>query len=79
MLDNIPHIKAFWIQIGIKLAQISLSFGVDDLDGTVVQEKITHSAGAATGQFITKKELIFLIKNAGKTPVERNTLYDEVH
>jgi len=76
MLDNISHIKAFWIQIGIKLAQISLSFGVNDLDGTVVQEKITHSAGATTGQTIYKEELINLIKKANKIPVERDTVYN---
>jgi len=76
MLDNIPHIKAFWIQIGKKLAQISLSFGVDDLDGTVIQEKITHSAGATTGQTIYKEELINLINRANKIPVERDTIYN---
>lgn len=76
MLDNIPHIKAFWIQIGIKLAQISLSFGVDDLDGTVVREKITHSAGAQTGQSICRDELINLIKKSNKIPVERDTIYN---
>ncbi|OGI17420.1 MAG: aminofutalosine synthase MqnE [Candidatus Melainabacteria bacterium RIFOXYA12_FULL_32_12] len=76
MLDNIPHIKAFWIQIGIKLAQITLSFGVDDLDGTVIEEKITHSAGARTGQALSKNELIHLIKKTGKTPVERDTVYN---
>jgi len=78
MLDNIPHIKAFWIQIGTKLAQVSLSFGVDDLDGTVVQEKITHSAGATTGQAISKKDLINLIRKADKIPVERDTVYNTV-
>jgi len=76
MLDNIPHIKAFWIQIGIKLAQISLAFGVDDLDGTVMEEKITHYAGATTGQAILKDELTHLIRNAGKIPVERDTVYN---
>lgn len=78
MLDNIPHIKAFWIQIGTKLAQISLSFGVDDLDGTVMEEKITHSAGAKTGNVLSKDELIHLIKRAGKIPVERDTVYNIV-
>ncbi|EKE03614.1 MAG: hypothetical protein ACD_20C00176G0009 [uncultured bacterium] len=76
MLDNIPHIKAFWIQIGIKLAQVTLSFGVDDLDGTVIEEKITHSAGASTGQSLSKDELIHLIKKTGKIPVERDTVYN---
>lgn len=76
MLDNIPHIKAFWIQIGIKLAQLSLSFGVDDLDGTVVEEKITHFAGAKTGSHLSKENLIDLIKQTGKVPVERDTIYN---
>ena len=74
MLDNFPHIKAFWIMVGPKLAQISLSFGVDDIDGTVVEEKITHSAGAETEQSLTKNELIRMIKEAGRIPVERDTL-----
>ncbi len=79
MLDNVPHIKAFWIQIGIKLAQLSLSFGVDDLDGTVMEEKITHYAGAKTGTALAKDELIHLIKSAGKIPVERDTVYNIVN
>ena len=78
MLDNVPHIKAFWIQIGTKLAQVTLSFGVDDLDGTVMEEKITHFAGAKTGNVMTKDELIHLIKRAGKIPVERDTVYNIV-
>lgn len=76
MLDNFPHIKAFWIMVGPKLAQISLSFGVDDIDGTVVEEKITHSAGAETEQSLTKNELVRMIKEAGRIPVERDTLYN---
>jgi len=78
MLDNVPHIKAFWIQIGTKLAQVTLSFGVDDLDGTVMEEKITRYAGAKTGNAMTKDELIHLIKRAGKIPVERDTVYNIV-
>lgn len=76
MLDNFDHIKAFWIMLGLKLAQISLEFGVDDMDGTVVEEKITHSAGAETEESITKDELIRLIREAGGVPVERDTLYN---
>jgi len=64
--------------IGIKLAQISLHFGVNDIDGTVVEEKITHAAGAETEQAIAKDELIRLIREAGRIPVERDTLYNEV-
>ena len=76
MLDNFPHIKAFWIMIGPKLAQISLAFGADDVDGTVVEERITHAAGARTPQTISREELIRMIREAGRTPVERDTLYN---
>jgi aminodeoxyfutalosine synthase len=75
MLDNFDHVKAFWIMIGVKLAQVSLSFGVDDIDGTVVEEKITHSAGADTPESLSVSELVGLIKEAGREPVERDTLY----
>lgn len=75
-LDNFQHIKAFWIMLGEKLAQLSLNFGVDDLDGTVVEERITHSAGAKTAEFLPKDEIIYYIKSAGKVPVERDTLYN---
>jgi len=75
MLDNFDHIKAYWIMIGPKLAQVSLAFGVDDIDGTVVEEQITHAAGADSGQSLTKKELVGMIKAAGRIPAERDTLY----
>jgi aminodeoxyfutalosine synthase len=78
ILDNFPHIKAFWIMLGLKVAQLSLLFGVDDLDGTVVEEKITHSAGAETDQSISKEELINLISETGMIPVERDTLYNTI-
>jgi aminodeoxyfutalosine synthase len=78
MLDNFPHIKAFWIMVGPKLAQISLSFGVDDIDGTVVEERITHSAGAETDQSLPKDELAGMIIEAGRVPVERDTLYNAI-
>ncbi|HDY69554.1 MAG TPA: aminofutalosine synthase MqnE, partial [Actinobacteria bacterium] len=78
MLDNFRHIKAFWIMIGVKLAQVSLHFGVNDIDGTVVEEKITHAAGADTEQAITRDELICLIRSASRIPVERDTLYNVV-
>ncbi len=76
LLDNVPHIKSFWIHIGEKLSQVSLSFGVDDIDGTVVQEKIAHSAGTDTSQALTKDELLNMIRKAGKIPVERDTVYN---
>ncbi|MES2644641.1 MAG: aminofutalosine synthase MqnE [Myxococcota bacterium] len=75
MLDNMDHIKAYWIMLGIKLAQVSLAFGVDDLDGTVREERIYHMAGAKTPQELTRTELVQLIRDAGRIPVERDTLY----
>jgi len=75
MLDNIPHIKAFWIMVGLKIAQISTAFGVDDIDGTVVEERITHMAGATTPEALTKDDLIGMIRESGHVPVERDTLY----
>ena len=79
MLDNFDHIKAFWIMLGIKLAQISLSFGVDDIDGTVAEERITHSAGAETPEALTVDEIKSLIEETGREPVERDTLYNRVN
>jgi aminodeoxyfutalosine synthase len=78
MLDNFPHIKAYWIMLGIPTAQISLSFGADDIDGTVVHEKIYHDAGSDSPQELTVAELRRLIEEAGRIPVERDTLYHEV-
>ncbi len=78
MLDNFVNIKAFWIMLGIKVAQISLFFGVNDIDGTVVEEKITHAAGAHTGQSVSRSELVGLIRAAGRVPVERDTLYNVI-
>jgi aminodeoxyfutalosine synthase len=75
ILDNFPHIKAFWIMLGAKLSQISLCFGVDDVDGTVMEERITHMAGAQTPQGLTRAQLRALIREAGCEPVERDTLY----
>ena len=78
LLDNFDHIKAFWIMLGLPLTQMSLFFGADDVNGTVHEEKITHDAGAATPQQVPAGELIDLIKEAGRTPVERDTLYNPV-
>jgi aminodeoxyfutalosine synthase len=78
MLDNFDHIKAFWIMLGMKTAQLSLDFGADDLDGTIVQEKITHAAGAQTDEAIEKDELIQIIRDSGRIPVERDTLYNVI-
>jgi aminodeoxyfutalosine synthase len=78
VLDNFDHIKAYWIMLGEKVAQLSLLFGADDLDGTIVEERITHSAGAMSSEGMTKKELICLIERAGKTAVERDAFYNAV-
>jgi len=78
MLDNIPHVKAFWIATGVEVAQVSLWFGVDDLDGTVQEEKIYHMAGARTPEAMTTTAIRRLIRAAGRDPVERDTLYNVV-
>ncbi len=78
MLDNIEHIKAFWIMLGPKVAQVSLSFGVNDLDGTVEEEKIFHDAGAETSQSLPVSQIVRLIKSAGRVPVQRDTLYNVI-
>jgi len=78
LLDNFFHIKSFWIMQGLKVSQLSLFFGADDLDGTVVEERITHAAGATTGQFISRESLLDLITEAGYIPVERDTLYNHL-
>ena len=78
MLDNFPHIKAYWVMLGIKTAQVALAFGADDIDGTVVHEKIYHEAGAETPQEVTVNEIRRLIAEAGRIPVERDTLYHRV-
>jgi len=78
MLDNFPHIKAYWVMLGIKTAQLALSFGADDLDGTVVHEKIYHDAGSDSPQEMSVAEIRRLIQEAGRVPVERDTLYHEV-
>jgi aminodeoxyfutalosine synthase len=78
MLHNIPHIKAYWIMLGVKTAQTALWFGADDLDGTVQEEKIYHMAGAETPQAMSPAEIVRLIREAGRTPVERDTLYNVV-
>ncbi len=79
MLDNFDHIKAFWIMLGIKISQISLSFGVDDIDGTVAEERITHSAGAETPEALTVDDIRSLIEQTGREPVERDTLYNHIN
>jgi aminodeoxyfutalosine synthase len=78
LLDNFSHIKAYWQMMTAKIAQISLRFGADDIDGTVVEEKIYHDAGATTPQGMRRADLVRLIREAGREPVERDTLYRNV-
>ena len=79
VLDNIPHIKGFWIATGVEVAQLALWFGVDDLDGTVQEEKIYHMAGAAAPEGMSTAQLSRLVQNAGREPLERDTLYNIVN
>jgi aminodeoxyfutalosine synthase len=78
MLDNIPHIKAYWIMMTPAVAQIAQRFGANDIDGTVVEEKIYHDAGATTAQHLRRQDLLRLIREAGREPVERDTSYRPV-
>ncbi|KPA12202.1 radical SAM domain-containing protein [Candidatus Magnetomorum sp. HK-1] len=78
MLDNFDHIKAYWVMLGEKLAQVAQTFGADDLDGTIIEEKITHSAGARSSKGLTRDQLIHMIRSAGFEPVERDSFYRPV-
>ena len=79
LFDNVPHVKCFWVMHGLSLAQLSLNFGADDLDGSVVEYKITHDAdGYGTPNTMHREDLLELIRDAGFTPVERNTRYEVV-
>jgi aminodeoxyfutalosine synthase len=79
MLDNIPHIKAYWIMLGIGTAQTALAYGADDIDGTVRHELIYHDAGATTPEMLSVDQIRQLIVEAGREPVERDTIYRHVH
>ncbi|SLM30136.1 Radical SAM domain protein [Desulfamplus magnetovallimortis] len=79
MLDNFDHIKAYWVMIGEKLAQVALAYGADDLDGTIIEERITHTAGAKSAKGLTREEMEDMIKGAGFVPVERDSFYNNVH
>ena len=78
ILDNIDHIKAFWIMLTMPIAQLALGFGADDLDGTIGEEKIIHAAGAKTNTGITRPVLEKMIRETGYEPVERDTFYHEI-
>jgi aminodeoxyfutalosine synthase len=77
-LDNFPHITAYWVGLGMKLAQAALSFGADDIHGTIIEEHIFHMAGATSPQLQTETNMIKVIREAGKTPMQRNTFYEPV-
>ena len=79
ILDNFDHIKAYWVMIGERLAQVALSFGADDLDGTIIEERITHTAGATSAKGLTKKQMEDMILQAGFEPVERDSFYHPVN
>ena len=78
LLDNVPHLKAYWTMVGPKTAQVALWFGADDIDGTVEEERVYHMAGARTPDALSRAELERLVRGAGRVPVERDTLYREV-
>ncbi len=78
VLDNFDHIKAYWIMLGEKISQLALRFGADDIDGTIIEEKITHSAGGLTGEQLTADQLAHMIRKAGRVPVERDSFYRRV-
>jgi aminodeoxyfutalosine synthase len=78
MLDNVPHVKAYWIMLGIGTAQIALSYGADDIDGTVRHELIYHDAGATTPEVLSDEAIRRLITEAGRDPIERDTLYRQI-
>ena len=77
-LDNFDHITAYWVDMGLKLAQVALSYGADDLHGTILEEHIFHMAGAQSPQLHTETEMIKAIREAGRTPVQRNTFYEPI-
>ncbi len=77
-LDNFPHITAYWVGLGLKLAQVALSYGADDLHGTIIEEHIFHMAGATSPQLQTEADMIKAIREAGRTPVQRNTFYEPI-
>ena len=78
MLDNFPHVKAYWIMMTPRVAQAGLHFGADDLDGTVITEEIYHRAGSTSPQMIRRDRLVALIREAGRVPVERDSLYNPI-
>ena len=78
ILDNIPNVKAYWIMMGLQMAQVALHFGANDVQGTVVREQIFQAAGATSGTEQKVEELVRVIKDAGRVPVQRDTLYNHL-
>jgi aminodeoxyfutalosine synthase len=78
LLDNIPHLKAYWIMLGVKTAQVAQQFGANDMDGTVVEETIYHMAGSESPQMLSVRDIQRLIRESGRVPVQRDTLYNEL-
>lgn len=78
VLENVPHIKAYWVMLGEKTAQIALRFGADDLDGTIIKENITHAAGASSSEGLTAEQLADFVSSAGLAAVERDAFYNEI-
>jgi len=77
-LDNFEHVTAYWVGMGLKMAQVALSYGADDIHGTIIEEHIFHMAGATSPQLQTEKELVKAIREAGRVPVQRNTFYEPI-
>ena len=77
-LDNFDHITAYWVGMGMKMAQVALSYGADDIHGTIIEEHIFHMAGAKSPQHQTEAEMIKVIREAGRTPLQRNTFYETI-
>jgi aminodeoxyfutalosine synthase len=77
-LDNFDHITAYWVGMSMKLAQVALSYGADDLHGTIIEENIFHMAGARSPQLQTEAEMLKAIRETGRTPVQRNTFYEPI-
>jgi aminodeoxyfutalosine synthase len=78
LLDNVPHIKAYWIMLGVETAQVALAYGADDIDGTVRHELIYHDAGATTPEILSVDRIQQLIREAGRDPIERDTIYRKI-
>jgi len=77
-LDNFPHLTAYWVGLGMKLAQVALNYGADDIHGTIIEEHIFHMAGATSPQLQTEADMVKALREAGRLPVQRNTFYEHI-